>query len=75
MDDDRRRQDDVRATADSLVADADRLDEVEAKKAELDVDDPRLPALAEEATKLTERMAAKARIQERLIKDSQRDPD
>jgi hypothetical protein len=75
MDDDRRRQDDVRATADSLVADADRLDEVEATKAELDVDDPRLPALAEEATKLTERMAAKARIQERLIKDSQRDPD
>jgi hypothetical protein len=74
MDDDRRRQDDVRATADSLVADADRLDEVEATKAELDVDDPRLPGLAEEATRLTEKMAAKARIQERLIKDSQRDP-
>jgi hypothetical protein len=74
MDDDRRRQDDVRATADSLVADADRLDEVEAAKGELDVEDPRVPQLAEEATSLTREMAIKARIQERLIKERRRDP-
>ena len=74
MDDERPREDDVRATADSLVADADRLDDVEATKAQLDVQDPRLPALAAEATRLTREMAIKARIEERLIRESQRDP-
>ena len=64
----------MRATAEELVADTDRLDEVESAKVVLDAGDPRTLELAEEATSLTHEMAAKAGMQEQLVKDSQDPP-
>lgn len=70
-DDDGATGDDVRATAEDLVATADTFDDIEAAKAELDVDDPRSLELAEQATELAREMAVKAELQERLIRDHQ----
>jgi hypothetical protein len=57
------RGDDVRVTAEQLVADADRLRDIEAAKVKLPDDDPRVVALSAEAVALTEAMADTARIQ------------
>jgi hypothetical protein len=62
--------DDVRATADDLAADADRLKAIEQRKATLDADDPTLVELSDEAERLTEDMAAKARIQSQLVDEA-----
>ena len=62
--------DDLRATADDLAADADRLKQIEQKKAALEHGDPELVELSDEAERLTEDMAAKAKIQSQLAEDA-----
>lgn len=68
---DQARQDDVRSTAEDLVAKADEFDTIEAQKARLDASDPRTLELAEQATRLAREMAAKAEMEEQLIRESQ----
>lgn len=63
--------DDVRATAEDLVATAGSFDDIEAEKADLDVDDPRALELAEHAAGLAREMAVKAGVEEQLIRDRQ----
>ena len=58
--------DDLRATADDLVEDARRLEAIEEAKKAMAPGDPALTALAEEAERLTRRMAAKATAQREL---------
>ena len=60
---------DLRATADDLVADADRLREIESRKATMAPDDPALLELAAEAERLSRHMAAKASAEHELAKD------
>lgn len=57
------RADDVRATADQLMADAEALQAIEAAKVALPDDDPRVVALSEEAARLTESMSRTAKVQ------------
>ena len=65
--------DDLRATADDLAADADRLKQIEEQKAALEQGDPTLVDLSDEAEQLTEDMAAKAKIQSELAADAAAD--
>ena len=64
-------QEDLRATADDIAADAERVHEIEIEKTELPADHPRTAALAEETESLIEEMARKARIQTSLIDAAQ----
>ena len=57
---------DLRATTESIVHDAQRLREIELEKAGLDVDDPRLLDLSEEGRRLGERLARSTRAEEQL---------
>src|SRR5262245_52502222 len=61
---------DLRATADDLAADADRLKEIEEKKATLQQGDPALVESSDEAERLAEDMATKARVQSHLAEDA-----
>jgi hypothetical protein len=63
----------VRATGEDLIADAQRLTEVEEQKRDLPADDPRLPELAVESEGLTASMAVKARTERQRVNDRQRD--
>ena len=65
--------DDLRATADDLAADADRLKAIEKQKSALERGDPDLVELADEAERLTEDMAAKAKIQSQLAEETSGD--
>ena len=62
-------EDDLRAVAESIAKDADRLKAVELAKVELAVDDPALVDLAEEGAQLIEEIAAKGPQQEALIRE------
>ena len=59
--------DDLRATGDSVRSDAEQLDAIEAEKARLEPDDPRAAPLAERASSLGDRIAAKAHTEEALV--------
>jgi hypothetical protein len=52
--------DDIKATSEDLTADAERLQAIEAEKATLPPDDPRLAELAVEAEAIARRMGPKA---------------
>ena len=65
--------DDLRATADDLAADAERLKAIERTKAGLAVGDPALTELSAEAERLTEDMAAKAKVQSELADEASSD--
>ena len=58
--------DDLRATADDLAADAERLRDIERRKASMAPDDPELLELAAEAERLSKAMATKASVQREL---------
>ncbi len=58
--------DDLRATAESIVADAERLKEVELRKLELEPEDSATRRLAEKAERLAEDISAKARVEKQL---------
>jgi hypothetical protein len=64
--------DDIRATTASIAADADRLARIEAEKARLDPDDPRLKDLSDEAVDVSEELLGKAHAEEELVEESQR---
>ncbi|HET8784170.1 MAG TPA: hypothetical protein VFM38_00930 [Candidatus Limnocylindrales bacterium] len=61
--------DDLRATADDLAADAERLREIELQKASMAPDDPALVDLAAEAEHLSASMASKATAQRELAEE------
>ena len=52
--------DDIKATSEDLIADAERLQAIESEKATLPLDDPRLTELAVEAEAIARRMGPKA---------------
>ena len=60
---------DLRATADDLVADADRLREIETRKGTLAPDDPAMLDLSAEAERLSKHIAAKATAEHDLAKE------
>jgi hypothetical protein len=61
--------DDLRAIAEDLAADAEVFDDIEITKAGLDIDDPRSLELAGQAIDLVREMAAKAEVEERLLRE------
>jgi hypothetical protein len=60
------KRDDLRATAEDLIVDAERLRHVEERKLELDEDDPEIERLADEGEQITEEMLPKARLQRQI---------
>lgn len=69
------REDDLRTTADELVADAERMKEIERQKAELDVDDPRFQELSAESRRIAERLGVEAEAEEALAQEAAREPE
>ena len=63
--------DDLRATAESLQDDADRLKDLEASKERLDPSDPQVLELAHEAKELARTIADKANIEVALAEELQ----
>ena len=63
-------EDDVRATAESIAADAERLKRVEQAKTELPISDPALRDLAGEAEHLVETIAEKTGVQSALVDEA-----
>ena len=63
--------DDLRATAESLQEDADRLKDLEATKEGLDPSDPKVLELAHEAKDLARTIAEKANVELALAKELQ----
>lgn len=52
-------EDDLRATADSIAADAERLAAIDVEKEGLEVDDPRMVELSAESARLAARLVPK----------------
>jgi len=52
-------EDDLRATADSIAGDAERLAAIEVEKQRLEVDDPRMVELSAESERLAARLKPK----------------
>jgi hypothetical protein len=65
---DSERQDDLAATAESLREDAQRVVEIEERKQDLDIEDPRLDVLSNEAERLAGQIQHKSRIERHLAK-------
>ena len=62
-------EDDLRATAESIVEDADALKQVELQKLQLEPEDTDTRALAERAEQLARDIAAKARAEKQLAEE------
>ena len=62
-------RDDLKATGESLIADAARLEEIEREKRSLDPRDPKVVALSEDAEALTRDMVPKAVAQTELSRE------
>ena len=65
--------DDLHATSEALVADAKRVQEIEAQKEHLDPDDPRVRLLSARSEKVVRSMLPKAIIESALAKEATRD--
>jgi hypothetical protein len=63
------KQDDLRATAEDLIVDAERLKHVEERKLELDADDPKVERLADEGEQIVEEMLPKAGLQRQIAEE------
>jgi hypothetical protein len=63
--------DDLRATADDIAADATRLAAIEEEKAGLDATDPRMLALSIEGERLARRLAPKTKAELDLATEAQ----
>ena len=61
---------DLKATADSLAADARRLRDIEQEKSRLDARDPRMLALAVEAERITRGMVPKTVAERELTEEA-----
>ena len=64
------REEALRATTDDLIADADQLKAIESAKARMDLDDPRIEPLADDAVTLVEQMVAKATAQREIVAEA-----
>ena len=62
---------DVRATAQSIETDADRLASIEAEKQTLAPSDPRLLELSGEAEQISKRLVAKTSAEHSLVAEAQ----
>jgi hypothetical protein len=62
-------EDDLRATAADLAADAHRLEEIERTKSGLELDDPRLADLSAESEQIARRMVPKAVAERDLVNE------
>lgn len=65
--------DDLKATAEAMIDDSQRVEDLEKRKLALDADDPRYAELARQIEGLVSRMATKARAQTQIAKDAARD--
>ncbi|HEY7600471.1 MAG TPA: hypothetical protein VH741_11135 [Candidatus Limnocylindrales bacterium] len=63
-------QADLRATAEDMIDDSQRVEELERRKLGLDAADPRFAALAHEIEDLVARMARKAKVQSEIAADA-----
>jgi hypothetical protein len=63
-------QEDLRSTAETMSAEAERLRDIEALKATLEPDDARLLTLAEEAERIAEGLSAMAGIEKDLATEA-----
>lgn len=61
------RQEDLRATAEAIAADADRLRAIEDEKASLPIDDPRMLQLSDEAEAIARALLPKTAAQSELL--------
>lgn len=64
------REEDLRATAESIVADAERLKHVEEVSAKVPLDDPKLVELSVESQQLAEDIQAKTELQLALVREA-----
>jgi hypothetical protein len=62
--------DDIRATAEDLAADAQRIEEIELAKGHLDVDDPRMMELSAESERIARRMVPKTVAERELVDEA-----
>ena len=67
--DKRAREQDLRATEDSIRADAGNLAAIEVAKSGLDPKDPQVDRLSTEAVELADQLARKTRAQQQLARD------
>jgi hypothetical protein len=58
---------DIKATAEDIATDAERVLQIESEKVRLRPDDPRLVELARESESLTAKMAVKAKAETALV--------
>ena len=66
---DEERKDDLRATAESIVRDAEALKEIELRKLELEPEESATRKLSERAEQLAQDIAAKARTEKQLAEE------
>lgn len=66
--------DDLRSTAEAVRADADEIERLEAEKATLDPDDPRVSALSGRIERLANRLRAKASTERELSEQIEEEP-
>ena len=64
--------DDLRTTAEAIIADAEQIKGIEQEKLSLDADDPSIPVLAEEAEAIAERVLHEATIERELAAEAAR---
>lgn len=64
-------EDDFRATTESVAADAERLAQIERRKAELPVDDGRVMELSKEAEAIARRLVPKTLAETDLVEEAQ----
>jgi len=62
-------EEDLRATAEDIAADASRLADIENKKVTLAPDDPRLKTLSEEGEKLARGLVPKTAAESELVEE------
>ncbi len=65
------RNEDIRATAEDLIEDAEKLKQIERSKLRLDPEDRRLTKLADESNRIIARMAPKGEAQKDLASDGE----
>jgi hypothetical protein len=65
--------DDLKATAESVIDDSRRLEAIENEKSQLEASDPRVTELADEARALARRILLKTEIEQQLVADSTAD--
>ena len=65
--------DDLKATVETITAEAERLADVEREKATLEVDDPRMTELSAEAERLAQRLVPLTAAETDLVAESRPD--